>query len=126
MSLRGFVLTMLFGSLVSWAAWLVVLLGVNPQEAGVVAIAIFYMTLAVALTGTAALLLSFIRLRLLGHHHVPSRAVKIAFRHAVFFSAIAVVSLVLSQNGLFHPWHVVALVAAASIAEFLFTQAQDK
>ena len=127
MSLRNFVLVMLLGSLLSWVAWTLIVIGVNPQEAGFMALAVFYVTLAVALTGTAALILSFIRIKLLRHHNVPSREVQTAFRHAIFFAAVAVASLALSQNGMFHTWHVVALIAAASIAEFLFAQAmQDR
>ncbi|HWR00057.1 MAG TPA: hypothetical protein VN397_04410 [Candidatus Methylomirabilis sp.] len=125
MGLRTYVLLMALGTFLAWMAWGVIVMNVNPQEAGFIGFFMFYLTLAVALAGTLALLGTFFRIIVLKRHEVPSREIRIAFRHAVVFAGVAIASLLLSANGLLRTWHVVALVAVASIVEYLFLQAQQ-
>ncbi|OGL73775.1 hypothetical protein A3E39_03510 [Candidatus Uhrbacteria bacterium RIFCSPHIGHO2_12_FULL_60_25] len=125
MGLRTYVLLMAIGTFLAWMAWIVIVMNVNPMEAGFLGFFMFYLTLAVSLVGSLALIGTFFRIIILKRHEVPSREIRIAFRHAVLFAGVAIVSLLLAANGLLRTWHVVALIAVASIVEYLFLQAQQ-
>lgn len=122
MSLRRFALLMAFGTLLAWTAWVIVLFNVNPAEAGLTGLLLFFITLGAALVGTLTLLFSFVRISLLHRNSVPSREIRTSFRHALSFSFVAVISLALSAQGWLQTWHLVALIAAMSLAEALFVQ----
>ena len=122
MSLRTFVLAMVGATVLAWIAWGSILTGVDPVESGLPGILLFYVTLSVASAGTVSLLLAFIRLKVLKRHDVPSREVHIAFRHAVLFTFVLIVSLLLSARGGVHTWQLVALVALVVLAEQFFAR----
>lgn len=113
---------MSLGTFLAWASWLIVILNVSPLEAAAAGFLMFYLTLAMALVGSVALVGSFVRLVVLRRREVPSREIRIAFRHAVLFAAVAVATLMLSVGGWLRIWHVIALVAVASLAEAVFLQ----
>jgi len=123
MSLRMYVLAMIGATMLAWIAWGVVVTGINPFEAGMVGVGLFYITLFVALIGTVALVLSFIRVKLFKKHHVPSREIRTAFRHAVLFALVMVVSLGLSAHGFLQTWHLVVMVAVVVLVEQFFVRA---
>ena len=116
---------MALGTFLAWAAWGIVVWNTSPTEAGFAGFVMFYITLAFALVGSLALIGTCFRLYVLKRREVPSREIKIAFRHAILFAGVAIASLVLSANGLFRTWHVIALISAASIVEYLFLQSQS-
>ena len=123
MSLRAFVFAMIGATVLAWIAWGAILTGIDPYEAGLPGIVLFYVTLAVACAGTATLALSFIRLMLLKKKGIPSREVRTAFRHAMLFTIVLVASLVLSSKGAFHSWQVILLVVAVVFMEQFFARA---
>ncbi|MEN9558377.1 MAG: hypothetical protein RL141_746 [Candidatus Parcubacteria bacterium] len=109
---------MAIGSAVAWGAWAVVLFNINPDEAGLAGVLLFFITLAMALMGTLSLGFAAFRVRVLGRRDVVSREIHAAFRHAFLFTFVAIASLVLSANDLLHTWHLMALVAFAVAVEF--------
>jgi hypothetical protein len=123
MSLRNFILFIILGTVLAWGAWIVVLVGISPTQAGISGFLMFYVTLGAALVGTASLLLAFIRIVVLKRRDVPSREIRTSFRHAALFAVVAVTSLALSANGMLQTWHVIALIAAMSLAETFWAQA---
>lgn len=125
MGLRTYVLLMAIGTFLAWIAWTVIVLNVDPTETGFLGFFLFYLTLAVSLVGSLALIGTFFRIVVLKRHDVPSREIKIAFRHAILFAGVAIFSLLLSANSLLRTWHVVALMCVASIVEYAFLQAQQ-
>jgi hypothetical protein len=126
MTLRGFSLLMALGSLLAWAAWVMIIVNIDPSEAGFAGFLLFYATLAVALVGTVTLALSFIRLVILRRKAVPSREIGTSFRHAMLFAAVAITSLALSAHGYLQTWHLVLLVALVTLVEAGFIQLQRR
>jgi hypothetical protein len=120
MGLRAYILLMSLGTLLAWTAWGVILFNVSPTEAGFAGLLIFYLTLSMALVGSLALIGTFVRIVVLHKHQVPSREIRIAFRHALLFSVVAVITLALSRNDALRTWHVVILIVLASIIEYLY------
>ena len=117
---------MALGTVLAWAAWALIVLNVNPFETGLGGLVLFYVTLAVAIVGTVTLGLSFLRVVLLRRSRVPSREIQIAFRHAVLFMIVSVLSLLLSAYGWVRTWHLVALIALAMLAEGTFRYLQKR
>lgn len=125
MGLRAYSLLMALGTLLAWAAWTIIVINVDPREAGLAGFFMFYLTLGAALVGTLSLFLSFFRVIVLRRRDVPSREIRHAFRHAILFAGVAIVSLMLSAHGWMRTWHLVALVAVASIAEYFLIQTKQ-
>jgi hypothetical protein len=123
MSLRTYIFAMIGATLLAWIAWGVVVTGINPFEAGIPGVALFYVTLFVALIGTVSLGLSFIRVKLLKKGTVHSREIRTAFRHAILFALVMVVSLGLSAQGILQTWHLVVMVAVVVLVEQFFVRA---
>lgn len=113
---------MVLGTLLAWGAWAIVLIGISPLQAGMTGFLLFYLTLGAALVGMATLGLTFIRIVILNRKSVPSREIRTAFRHALLFAVVAIASLALSANGALQTWHVIALIAAMSLAETIWSQ----
>jgi hypothetical protein len=126
MSLRSFILLMILGTVLACMAWIIILFSVDPRDAGIPGFTMFYLTLGAALTGMALLALTFVRLIILKRRDVPVREIRIAFRHALLFSFVAVGSLALSAHGWLRTWHVIVLIAIASIAETIWAQAMHE
>jgi len=83
----------------------------------------FYLTLAIALTGTLTLVGSALRIVLL-RREVRGREIRTAFRHAILFALVVTISLVLSRIGRFQTYHIIFLIAVASALEYFFLQFQ--
>lgn len=123
MSLRTYIFAMIGATVLAWIAWGVVVTGVNPYEAGLPGAGLFYLTLFVALIGTASLVLSFVRVTLLKKSNVPSREIRTAFRHAILFALVTIASLALSAQGILQTWHLVVMVAVVVLVEQFFVRA---
>ncbi len=123
MSLRSFILLMILGTVLACMAWMIILFSVDPRDSGIAGFVMFYVTLGAALTGMTLLFLSFVRIILLRRRDVAVREIRTSFRHALLFSIVAMGTLALSAQGLLKTWHVLALIAVASIAETLWAQA---
>lgn len=123
MSLRTYLLSMIGATILAWIAWGVVVTGIDPFEAGVFGVGLFYITLFVAFIGTASLVLAFVRVKVMKRDKVLSREIRTAFRHAILFAIVMVVSLGLSARGILETWHLVVLVAVIVLAEQFFVRA---
>ena len=108
------------GTLLAWIGWLLVLFNIDQQEAGFLGLALFYLTLFVALIGTLATVGVLYRVKLLKRKELLSREVKISFRHGVMLSLVAVISLALSAQALLFWWNFIALIILVSAIEYGF------
>lgn len=112
-------------TVLAWLAWVSVLQNVNPDEAGWLGHAAFYVTLFIALVGLASLLGTIIRVHLLKRSQLVLREVKIAVRHGVLLSLMAVVSLLLSLIGWFTWWSFALLLAVLGAVEYTSLLVQE-
>lgn len=81
----------------AWAGWVFVLWQVNPDEAGALGFALFYLTLGTALMGTIATA-SFAYRVLFLKREVLMREVRITVRHALLLGSGGILALVCAAN----------------------------
>ncbi len=124
MNYKMYLWTMLFGTIVAWIGWFIVLFRINPAEAGPVGLILFYATLFVSCVGILTLLGTLYRIRSKTEVLI-NREVKIAFRHAVLLAFATVISLVLSAQALLFWWNALGLFVLVGAIEYLFLLAQE-
>jgi len=117
MSLRNYLIIILFCSLVSWAAFVFVLNLVNPEATNFVGFLLFYASLFLSVMSTAAIvgfLFRFVALR----REVVSKSVKSAFRQSFLFGFLIIIILIFLSRGLFNWPNVTLMVIGLSVLEF--------
>ncbi len=119
MSLKKYLIIMTSATLVSWIAWLFVFFFINPDEAGFVGFALFYISLFFALVGTFSLFGFFIRVWFT-KEEVIFRHLGVATRQSFFFSILMVSALMLQGADLLTWWSVPLLVIFLTLLEFFF------
>jgi hypothetical protein len=125
MTFRSFLLFMLGGTLIAIGAWVFVMSSVNPYDATLADMVLFYLTLFMSLIGILSLLGSLYRVLLLRRRSVISREVNVAFRHAIFLSIAAIMSMILLTQGVFHWWILFVLILILSVFEFVALKIQQ-
>ncbi|MFZ6036243.1 MAG: hypothetical protein ACOYUK_03820 [Patescibacteria group bacterium] len=119
MSLKKYLIIMTSATLVSWTAWLFVFFFINPDEAGVVGFALFYLSLFFALVGTFSLFGFFVRVWFT-KEQVIFRHLGVATRQSFFFAILLVGALVLLGADVLRWWTIVLLVMFMTLLEFFF------
>ncbi len=117
MSLTKYLITMFLGTMISFAAWIYVLLNVDPTKTNVLGFAFFYISLGLALTGLFSLI-GFGTRKIFMKKELDFRHVYVSFRQAVFISFILVVVLLLESNNLFTWLNVILLITALTALDF--------
>ncbi len=125
MTFRTFILFMGAGTILAWLGWLFVIFRIDPQEAGIPGLVLFYVTLFVSLIGTFAMLGVYYRVGWLKRRQVMSREVRIAFRHGLMLSFVAVLSLALSAAALLTWWNMLLMIAFIGVVEYGFLLVQE-
>lgn len=123
MSLRNYILLMLFCTL---ACFLVLLAVINFFEpVTLLAIIFFYTSLFLSLLGLFALIGLFVRL-IFTKDNLVFKKVITSFRQAVWFSLLLVISLYLNHVGLFVWQNIIILIIALTIIEIFFMSYKTK
>ena len=126
MTLRQYLILMATGTVLAWAAVLVILSAVDPAHATVPIFAVLYAALFLASTGTLSIIGYLVRSRLLNGGMLMSRQVVIAFRQALLISLLFVTVLFLRGSLLLTWWNSILLAAAATAAALFFATAKAK
>jgi hypothetical protein len=116
MTLRWYLATMISATLACWGSWIYVLWSVNPQTAGTTGLAIFYGSLALALTGTGAVVGFFVRFIFLRYKLVKYLVLD-SFRQALLFTLLIILSLMLLSYQLFSWLNLFFLIIGLSMLE---------
>ncbi|MEK7203413.1 MAG: hypothetical protein AAB653_03790 [Patescibacteria group bacterium] len=117
MSLRSYLIIMILTTLMCWVAFGVVVWTVNPEVTNSVGFLLFYLSLFLAIVGTAAIIgfvIRFIGLR----REMVLNSVKTAFRQSFFFAFFIVAILFLLERDLFSWFNAGLLIVGLSVAEF--------
>ncbi len=117
MSLRSYLIIMILTTLMCWVAFGVVVWTVNPEVTNWVGFLLFYLSLFLAIVGTAAIIgfvIRFIGLR----REMVLNSVKTAFRQSFFFAFFIVAILFLLERDLFSWFNAGLLIVGLSVAEF--------
>lgn len=118
MSLEKYLKTMLVATALCWLAFLVVIFSIDPSEASCTGLSLFYFSLFLSLVG----FFSIVGLIFRGHLTTDTthKKVTIAFRQAIWFSALIVFFLFLQGLRLLHWWNLVLFVLFLTLLEFFF------
>lgn len=119
MGLKNYLLLMVFGTVLCWIAWTLVLFNIDPTQSGIVGMVSFFFSLFFALLGTFALL-GFVARRAFRKDAVAFDHISVSLRQSLFFSLVVVGSLLLRAGGLYAWWSMLFLVAGFSLLEFFF------
>ena len=117
MTLRAYLIIMSITTAICWLAWFFVVYTVDPNITSRIGLALFYISLFLAIVGTTAILGFIVRFAAL-KKELAFRSVKEAFRQSFLFALLVSVSLFLLSQGLFTWLNLILLVVCLSILEF--------
>ena len=117
MTLKKYLILMILMTLVCWAAWVYIIIIVNPEITNWIGFVLFYIALFLCLVGTAAIIGFIIRFIAL-KQALAWRLVKEAFRQSFLFSTLIIVSFILLSKGLFTWLNLGLLIMGLSVLEF--------
>ncbi|HBB37704.1 MAG: hypothetical protein UV82_C0013G0078 [Candidatus Magasanikbacteria bacterium GW2011_GWD2_43_18] len=114
MTIRQFITIMVFGTLMCWSGWGVVLWNIDPYEAGVLSFLFFYITLFLALTGTISTALYTVY-HFFGDVQVPVfRYVQKSMGYGLIVSSLVVFIILAQMFRLLNVWSISLLVLIAA------------
>ena len=122
MSGKLYVTIVTLATLLSWAAWLLVLFLTIPGDGGNIGLILFYSSLFLSLLCTMALVGLLTR-------HVKARKklivekVIVSFRQAFWLAALVVAALFLQSQQVLTWWNALLLVLIVTVLEFFFMSA---
>lgn len=120
MTFRQYILAMGLGTLIAWAAFLLIVALVDPLSAGTLGLIFFYVALAVATSGTLALIGLFVRTVVVRTQDVLSKQVTHSFREGFLVALLLVAALILQSRGLLSILNTTLLLAVLVLTEFFF------
>lgn len=120
MTLRAFIIWMFLGTVICWAAFSIILINVNPYDAGRLIFVFFYFSLFLALLGTLTLAGIFTRISILKRDDYIARRVMTSFRQGAFLSGATVAGLLLMSRDLLTWWNIALFIGAVALLEFFF------
>lgn len=110
---------MIFATVFCWIAWGLILLYVNPGEAGIVGLAGFYVSLFFSLVGTFTLLGLTLRIWF-SHNEVLFAHVGVSFRQAILLAVVSVGCMLLQQFQVLNWWDGALFAISVALLEFYF------
>lgn len=113
MTLRQYLLTMAVATALSWVAWALVLMHVDPLYASVGGFFFFYASLFLSLVGTLAIMMFAVRAKM-GRQPL-FRSVEKSFHDAIGLAALLVSLLALRGALLLRVWNFMALLMSIGI-----------
>ena len=117
MTLRSYLTTMIFATIICLTVFFFVVWTVNPQTSNIAGFLLFYISLFLSLVGAAAIagfLVRFVGLK----RDLIFRSVKEAFRQSFLFAFLIVASLVLLSHDLFSMLNLILLIMGISVLEY--------
>jgi hypothetical protein len=113
-----------FATALSWSAWAVVILKLDPELSTDLALPLFFLSLAPALAGTFAIILFFIK-KWRAQSKIYVKHVTISLRQGILLSACTSLCLFFLMFGLLRIWNGLILVAIMTLLEFYFSSKDE-
>lgn len=111
-------------SVVSWAAWIVVLFKLDPFESAGLALALFFLSLFFALVTTFTIAGFYFRVWL-NRNEIYYNHIHIAFRQGLLLTIIALGCLLFQLLGVLTWWSGLLFIGAVTLFEFYFMARED-
>lgn len=118
MSLKKYLILMLFATAVCWLAFGMIIYFVDPDRAGILGFSLFYLSLLLSLCGILALLVLLARSRF--SEDPAYRQVSTSFRQAVWFSLLITFFLFLQGMRVLKWWNLILFILFLAGLEFFF------
>ena len=119
MSIFKYLILLLICTIFCWIAWFLVLFMIDPGEAGLLAFIFFYLSFALALTGTFSIVGLLWRWRF-AKDEMAYKQVRLASRQAILFALVLVSSLLLQSQRHLTWWNLLILLVVAAVVELFF------
>jgi hypothetical protein len=123
MTLKKYLMLTALATAVCWTVFLFVSSVINPELTSWLGFLVFYLSLFMAVSGTASLigfLVRFVALR----HELVFYAVKVAYRQSFMFALFIIISLILLSQNLFTWLNLLMLIAVFVITEMFMIRSQ--
>ncbi|MBU0624769.1 hypothetical protein KKF05_00315 [Patescibacteria group bacterium] len=120
MTLRQYLSLMLAGTVLSWGAVILIITMIDPTSSNFVVLAIFYISIFLALTGMFSVLGFISRVFILKKRLLLSRQVAVSFRQAVITALLIVTLLFLQSKAMLTWWNALLIVAIMTVVESFF------
>jgi Na+/melibiose symporter-like transporter len=114
-----YLLVILIATIFGWASWIVVINKLSPFTTPQLALSLFYTSLFVALAGTLALMIYYIR-AWLNKGEVSNIHVNIALRQGVLLSTMICIGIAFQRLKVLTWWDGLLLLAIVLLIEFYF------
>ncbi|MFH1012803.1 MAG: hypothetical protein V1760_03600 [Candidatus Peregrinibacteria bacterium] len=118
-----YIVSIAVAAVFGWASWLVVINKMSPFLSGYLALGLFYTSLFIALMGTFALLIYYLR-EWLGNKPAGSY-LNTALREGVLLSVMIVVALAFQRLRVLTWWDALLLLAIIFLIEFYMLSSKD-
>jgi hypothetical protein len=125
MGFRSFLILMGIATLLAWVAWGFVLTRVNPIEAGVLGLFLFYLTLFAGSIGVFFFVGLGYRYWIHRDQAFLPREVQVAFRQAILIAVVGIFGLALSAAGKWSWGIFLFLILLACGVEYAFMMVQS-
>jgi hypothetical protein len=117
MTLKQYFFWMVLATALCWLGWGSVIWMVDPAEAGLLGLFVFYAALCLSLIGTFSV--AGLAFRALTRHHEPvSRHAATSFRQSVLLTGLMAGSLALQSRSLLTWWNLLLFIATMTVLEF--------
>ncbi len=105
MSVKQYLATMAFATLLGWGVWVLVLFYIDPTVADMVGFIFFYASLFLSLLGTYSVIALALKVIFIKNDVIIFRHTKKTFKQAFIFSTYLIISLFLLQKNLLNCWN---------------------
>lgn len=116
---------MLFGTTAASVAVVLLLGGVHPAQAGIIAPSALLISLGLVIIGVLTIIGLLVRMRLSSSRRLLSQQVRISFRQSILSACIVLLGLLLSHLQLFAWWNMLLALCALGIAEYFFLSSES-
>lgn len=119
MSLKKYIIGMIFATIFCWMAWFLILFYLDPEAAGLIGIICFHFSLFFALIGSFTIIGLSFRI-FLSHNEVLFAHVSVSFRQGVLLAMVLVGSLLMQQFRILNWWDGSLFAVSIGLLEFYF------
>ena len=125
MNYRLFLTCIAVGTVIAWAAWVMVLFNFDPSQTSFLGFTMFYLSFFLAFSGTVFMVGDVLKTRLLKKQLLYHR-LRTSIRHAILLTLMVMGWAVLKSYGLLYWWNLLLYILVLTVLEFFFISSQKQ